>query len=443
MTTDALTPDFVTTPFWWDQTPPRDERAELPGTRVDVAVIGAGYSGLFTALELARGGRDVLVLEAGRIGEHASTKNFGAVARTIRMSFSELTRRDGLETARRVYEEAQAWVEFTASFIEREGLDCRFYRRGRVVAAHSPAAYDAAGRELDLMRRHLRVETDLVPASEQHRELGSDVYHGCMVLHDVGHLDPGRYLDGVARLSAAAGARLVSHTRVVDVGRTRDGFDIVTDRGRVTAREVVLATNAETGGDNALFRYFRRRVVPVELYSGVSEPLDAALLASVFPTARTVLETRRLYLGMRPIEQENRLLVVGHHMRPYGDTATAARELKADVVTRYPQLAGLRFSHLWTGRFCVTFDWLPHFGTHDGVHYLHGLNGAGVPAAGYLGTLLARRMLGTANHCSVFADRPYPTRPGYTGSAWGSAWFLPALAAWYRYADRREARLSR
>ncbi len=308
-----------------------------------------------------------------------------------------------------------------------------------MVAAHSPAAYDAAGRELDAMRRHLRVETEMVPAREQHRELGSDVYHGCLVLHDVGHLDPARYLDGVARLAAAAGARLVSHTRVVGVGRKGDGFEVVTDRGRVAAREVVLATNAETGSDNAMFRYFRRRVVPVELYSGVSEPLDPARLASVFPTGRTVLETRRLYLGMRPIEGENRLLVVGRHMRPYRSTAAAAQALKADLVVRYPALAGMRFSHLWPGRFCVTFDWLPHMGSHDGVHYLIGLNGAGVPAAGYLGTILARRILGRPNRESVFADRPYPTRPGYTGSAW----FLPAIAAWYRHADRREAGLSR
>ena len=402
-------------------------------------MVGGGYSGLFTALTLVRGGRSVTLIEAGRLGDFASTRNFGAIGRTIRVKFSDLVRREGLQTAIRIYEEASEWADFTAAFIEREKIDCRFHRGGRVVGAHCKAAYDSMARDLEFMSNHLAVDTELVPASEQMSELGSNVYHGCAVLRDVGHLDPGRYLNAIVKLLLDEEVHIVPQTRVTGIARQGELFKVTTNRGSVVARDVVLATNAETGTDNPLFRYFYRRVVPVHLYSAVTEPLDDDLLKSVVPTGRTVLETRRLYLGLRPIEHENRLLAVSRHMSSQPTEEIAAAEVKLDLIARYPQLADVQFSHCWRGRFAVTFDWMPHLGTHEGVHYLIGLNGAGVPAAGYLGQKLGLRMLGQINSDTVFADRPYPTRPGYSGQTW----FLPALGAYYRFADRREARLSR
>lgn len=435
----AVIDEFSSDPFWWQGAPLASRQQPLPESRVDVVVVGAGYSGLFTALTLARGGREVVVLDADRAGEHASTRNFGAIGRTIRLSFSELAVRDGLDVAKRVYEEAKDWVEFTAGFIEREGIDCRFVRNGRVVAAHTSGAFDAMARELEAMTQHVEVDTTMVPANEQSSELGSDIYHGCSVLHDVGHLDPGRYHASLQRLAIDAGVTLIDQTRVIGINNEREQFDIDTSRGQLSARQVVLATNAETGRDNGLFRYFQRRLVQIPLYSAVSERLPTNVMKQLFPRGRTMLETRRLYTALRPIEGESRFLVVGQHMRPHRDLRNAATALKADVVMRYPVLESMRFSHIWRGRFAVTFDWLPHFGRHEGVHYLIGLNGAGVPAAGYLGHQLALQMMGKPNRSSVFADRPYPTKTGY----WGSAWFLPPLAAWLRRRDAREAGLPR
>ncbi len=97
----------------------------------------------------SRGGLDVAVLEAGRPGEHASTKNFGGCGRNVRLKFSQLVKCYGLETAKRVHEEAKGWADYTADFIAREEIDCGFYRNERVIGAHCPAAYDAAARELD------------------------------------------------------------------------------------------------------------------------------------------------------------------------------------------------------------------------------------------------------------------------------------------------------
>lgn len=427
------------TPYWWEGAPLSRPVVETPLEPVDVAIVGGGLSGLFTALHLARGGLKVAVLEAEIFGLHASTRNFGAIGRTIRLSFSELAKRDGIEKAIRVFEEAKTWVEFTAGFIEREGIDCRFYRNGRVVAAHSRKAYDASARELEFTARHIELDTALLEPHAMQEELGSKVYHGGVVLSDVGHLDPGRYFSGLFEKVVESGASLYEQCRVSFIEKVPHGHRLLTPNGYISAREVVLTTNAETGADCGLFRYFRRRMVPIPVYSAVSEPLDPELLNSVVPKHRTVLETRRLYTAMRPIDPENRLIVVSRHFCRYRNIHKAAYELKEDILVRYPQLAGLSFSHLWEGRFGVTFDWLPHFGTHEGIHYLLGLNGAGVPATGYLANKLTQRILGQPNQESVFADTPFPSHIGYSGNPW----FLPTLGHYYRWLDRRESGLVR
>ncbi len=435
----ALTENFQTTPYWWEDSPLSNDSVVTIPTRADIAIIGAGLSGLMIGLELARAGLDVVIFDAARPGEHASTRNFGAIGRTIRLSFSNLMESYGEELATRVYQEAKIWVDYTVDFVEREKLDCRFRRAGRAVAAHSQQAFDSGVRELDKMQKYLDVATTMVPRDQQHTELGSDVYHGCAVYADVGHLDPGRFHAGLDRLATKAGAKIIDQTRVLKIERKSRGFQLNSSRGLLTADQIVLATNAETGNDNSLFQYFYRRMLPVQLASAVSEPLDQEILNQVFPRDRTVLETRRLYTGIRPVVGENRLLVVGQHLRQFADPQSMAIGLQRDLGVRYQQLKTIKFSHIWEGRFCITFDWLPHLGTHQGVHYLHGLNCAGVPACGYLGHKLAQRILGQTDCETVFADRPYPKRFGYRGNAW----FLPMIGHWYRARDRFESRLSR
>ncbi|MFT5506244.1 MAG: glycine/D-amino acid oxidase-like deaminating enzyme [Gammaproteobacteria bacterium] len=435
----AITEGFKDHSYWLDQTPlPAGTMNELP-TRTDVVIVGAGLSGIMTALHLARAGCGVTVIEAARPAEFASSRNFGAIGRTIRLGFSTLIKQYGLEDAIRIYTEAREWADTTADFIHQEKIDCGFARAGRVVAAHSQPAYDASARELELMQRHIDVATIMLPRHEQHQELNSDVYYGCAVYSDVGHLDPMKYYAAVYRLAVAAGVSVIDQTPVIDINQVGGEYKITTTKGHIHAEQVVVATNAETPREGGIFPYLHRRTLPVSLYSGVSIPLSPDLMAELFPASRTMLETRRLYTGLRPIVGENRLLVVGQHLKHFGDLSTAAYALRLDIAARYPALANIQFSHVWHGRFCITFDWLPHLGSYQGIHYLHGLNGAGIPVCGYLGHKLAMRMLGRPGGDTVFADRHYPRKIGYKGNAW----FMPLVGNWYRWLDRREAKMKR
>lgn len=441
MSEEFLTPDFKTTSYWWDESPPEAPSDEALPAHVDVAVIGGGLAGVFTALHLARGGLDVVVLEGGRLGENASTRNMGAAGRTLRPKFGELEAKYGLETAMRISQEAKAWLEWTVNFIEKEEIDCGFVRNGRINAAHSPAAHAAQARDLEIQSRHMDVETELIPADEQRRELGTDVYHGCTVYHDTGQLDPGIFFRGVCERARRSGARLFGGTRVTGVDRDAGSFRITTTRGNITAREVVMATNAETGNDNRLFRYFRKRVIPFNFSGMVTEPLDPDILNSTMPTGRFVLETRRLQMGLRRFTDNTRIHVGGQYFVKFNDEATAAIALVRDLVARYPELKGVRVSHAWTGQPCFTLNELPHVGTHDGVHYLHGFNGIGVPVTGYLGNKVAQRILGGPDSETIFAELRYAAVPANWYPI--SSRVFSFGAALYRALDRRDSGLPR
>ena len=342
---EFLTPNFKRTPYWWDQAPLEEPMSEDLPAQVDVAVVGGGLAGVSTALNLARGGLDVVVLEGGRLGENASTQNMGCVAGGLQLKFSEFEEKYGLETAIRTYLEAKDMLEWTIDFIEKEEIDCGFLRNGLIKAAHCPEAYAAQARELEIQSRHMEVDTELISRDEQRRVLGTDVYHGCAVNHKSGQLHPGLFFKGVCERARESGARLIGSTRVTGIERDAAGFRVTTARGTISAGEVVIATNAETGNDNQLFRYFRRRVLPAANSGMVTEPLDPDMLNRIMPTGRFVLETRRLQLGLRRFKDDTRLHVGGSYFVEFKDESTAAIALLRDLAARYPELEGIRASH--------------------------------------------------------------------------------------------------
>jgi glycine/D-amino acid oxidase-like deaminating enzyme len=104
----------------------------------------------------------------------------------------------------------------------------------------------------------------------------------------------------------------------------------------------------------------------------------------------------------------------------------------------WPELSGIRITHAWTGNVAFTFDFLPHLGRHDGIHYALGCQGSGVAMMSYLGHQAALKLAGGANTASAFDGLPFPTRPLYSGSPW----FLPVVGWAYRMRDWLDRRAS-
>lgn len=424
--------DFKDQPFWWDAAPrPVWPERPLP-SHVDVAIVGSGYTGLSAALTLARNGREPFVFEAGAVGEAASTRSAGHVGRQLKWNFGELVEKYGEASAARFYREMGVAQDYLKSLIEDEQIACQFYISNRYLAAHSARAYEKLAQSVEPLRRDIKLETTMVPRAEQHNYVGSDGYHGGQIVHGTGMLHAALYHQGLMERVISAGVPLAPHTRVTDIARDQSRFIVSTPRGRVVAKAVIVATNAHTGADGNVMRHFRKRLIPIKTYIAASEPLPKARLERIIPSGIPVIDTHKVVYHIQWTPDATRILIGGKAGREFGGVRGAAEALHAHFTALFPDLRGARLSHAWDGYFAFTFDYVPHIGVHEGVHYALGCCAAGVPMGTYLGHKVALKLIGHEDAATVFDNREFPTLPLYSGNPW----FIPAVMSWYDAKDR-------
>jgi len=364
-----LAPDFKIAPHWWDAAPrPAPEAPPLP-LHVDVAIVGSGITGLSAALHLARGGRDVAVLERDALGIGASSRNAGYVGRAFKHMFGKLLRKRGPDFAVVVYRELQAAFDSVVETVRNEAIDCHFHICGRFIMAVSPAQYETIAEELELRRRHLGQEFEMVPRAQQHTEIGSDVYYGGAVVPDLGCIHPGLYHQGLVDRARDAGAELHTLTPVTSIAPNGEGFVVTTGRGTLRARDVLVATNGYTGGATP---WLARRVIPFDAFMIATESLPPELLDRVLPTGRTCLDDNHNIDFIRRSPDGDRILFGGRTGNGETDPLVVAGELQPRLDRLFPDLAGVSLARAWTGRCAGTFDLWPHLGVHDGITYAMG-----------------------------------------------------------------------
>ena len=424
-----FTPDSKQTPYWWDRVPrPALPQAALPA-RVDVLVIGSGYTGLSAALQTVRGGRSTLVLDAEDAGWGCSTRNGGQISTSIKPGYAELARRHGPETAFGIIREGQNSLAWVADFVAAEKIDADFGVVGRFHAAHSPSHYDALARQLASQHKGLEVEAHMVPRAEQHSELGTDAYFGGAVFARHASIDPARFHQGMLDRALAAGAQVAPHCAATAIRRDGAGFQVQTARGQVAARNVIVATNGYTSG---LTPWLHRRAIPIGSYVIATEPLAPEVMARLMPRKRIVSDTRKVDYYYRASPDGRRILFGGRVSLSETDPRISGPRLHDAMTGIFPELATTRISHSWCGFVAYTFDELMHVGAHEGVHYAMGYCGSGVGMAGYLGMRVGQQVLGLKEGRTALDGVSFQTRPFYHGNPW----FLAPSVLYYRWRDR-------
>jgi glycine/D-amino acid oxidase-like deaminating enzyme len=426
-----LSEDARFEPWWWEDAPPQPRAEAVLPAEADVAIVGAGFTGLSAALELARAGRSVVVLEAGIPGEGASKRNGGMIGSGHRAGLGELSKRYGREAAIALIKEGTEALEYTVGLIEREQIDCRFTRCGRFRGAWSPAVYDAMGREVEELKQATGLEVDMVSRAEQDREIVTETYHGGSVYHRHGGLHPGLLHQGLLERAEAAGAVVASDAPVMAIARDGRRVTVATPRGALAAREVIVATNGYTGPASPAFR---RRLIPVPSYIIATEPLAEGTVTRLIPGGRMIVETRARHCYYRPSPDGRRIVFGGRAAVSLIDTRTSARVLHRLMTGIFPALRDATVSHSWSGFVAFSRDNLPHLGKREGIHYALGYNGSGVAMAPYLGHKIALQVLGRHEGLSPFDQVPFRAYPLYSGRPW----FLPWVERWYRLKDKRE-----
>jgi len=418
--------------YWLDtlaETPQfSTEHQELP-RQADAVIVGAGYTGLSAARQLANAGASVLVFDRDRIGFGASSRNGGQVLTGLKVDVDALVARRGESEARALFNISLDAIAALERLVAEEHIDCGCERTGHIQAAAKPRHFEAMQREQALLARVCHHEVRLVPQSAQRSELGTDRYFGLLVDERSVALNPAQYVHGLAEAARRAGAALHAGTSVQRIARAGSRWTVVTDRGDIQAGDVLFATNGYTNGAAP---FLQRRLIPVGSYVVATAPLGAAAAARLVPKRRMVFDTKHFLYYFR-VTRDHRLLFGGRaeFSKPTdASTSRAAKTLHAGLLTIFPELASVPIEYAWSGNVAFTRDQMPRAGRIDGAYYAGGYCGHGVAMATYLGALIGRRMAGEPIEHPFMDDR-FPPIPLYRGTPW----FLPLAGAYYRYLD--------
>src|SRR5437868_1661182 len=279
--------------------------------RVDVAVVGAGFTGLSAALTLARGGANCAVLEAENIGWGASSRNGGMVLPGMKLGVSTLVARYGKELAHQMYAASLSSIDCVENIVREESIDCNFSRCGHLYLASKPGHFEGFRRSADTLAREFNHVIRIVPREQLQSEIGSTVYHGGMVDEVSGGVNPARYVAGLARAAELAGAAIFEQTRALQIDRTTSqgtpGWQIKTSRGALWAREVLIATSGYTGKATPALQ---KKIIPIGSFIIVTAALPQELAREISPRNRMMYDSKN-YLHYYRLTPDRRVLFGG------------------------------------------------------------------------------------------------------------------------------------
>ena len=419
------------------QMPDDSNLAPIP-EKVDVAVIGGGFTGLSAARTLAKRGVKVAVLEAETIGWGASSRNGGMTLTGLKASMQTVFKKYGRDLARKLFHCSLESVDTVEQIVNEENIDCGFKRVGHLLTASKPKHYDGFKREVDFMAREFNHAVRLVPQKQLRDEIGSASYYGALVDEVSGGLNPAQYVTGLARAAEKAGATLHARARVnslerasspLKAGGTR--FYIQSERGALTAESVLVGTSGYTG---RVTRNLQERIIPIGSFIIATEKLSDELAHELSPKKRMIFDSMH-YLNYFRL-WDNRMIFGGRAAFFPENKNTIARSaeiLRREMIEVYPQLKDVKVEYVWGGTLDFAFDMMPHTGEVDGIHYSLGYAGHGVAMATYLGRTVAESMLKGDIKQHPFNLCPFPTAP--LGLYNGFPWFLPLAGAWHKLLD--------
>ena len=420
--------------LWWETAPAPKSYANKPlPAKTDVVVVGGGFTGTSAALQLAKGGARVTLLEAKAIGFEASSRNGGQALSCLHHTLTNAIKEHGKELAKEMFLAATQAADTVERLVTEEKIDCDYQRNGNIEAAYKPAHFAALKREQETLREVAGYEVQVLSKDEASSELGTDSYNGLMINPRSGSVQPAKFVRGMAMAAERTGADIHEGTRVNTIERisnshASDGsrFLVKTERGDIHAKEIMLAANAWIGN---IVPQFRQRVLPAESFVIATEPLSVELAQKLIPNNRVVYDTRKTLAYYR-LSPDNRIVWGGELTFSHASQQMNINALQRGMNKVFPELANVKLDYFWNGTMGITLDENAHAGQIDGMWYSMCYVGHGVTLGTYLGQQMANNILGKPSN-NPFADLPIP----YASPFQENSWVVNAGKIWFRFLD--------
>jgi glycine/D-amino acid oxidase-like deaminating enzyme len=398
--------------------------------RCDVAVVGAGFTGVSTALYLAEWGYDVALIEANRVGWGASGRNGGQLIDGF-VDVDKIEERLGSDAAGIAYQIGIECRDIVLQRIERYSINCDL-KFGFLDLALRQKDLDYFHSEIkNKQKKNYPHKMEFVIQQNMHSVIGSDIYIGGLINRGNGHLHPLNLCIGEVRAAEQNGTKIFEQSRVTKIHHGANPR-VETKEGVVHAKKVVLAGNAYLGREEPkLFG----KVIPAGSYIIATEPLAAELADALLPQDMATCD-QKIGLDYFRLSADKRLLFGGLCNYSGRDPKNITASLKPKMLKVFPQLENTRIDYEWGGKMAISINRIPQLGRIEGnTYYAHGYSGHGVAPAHMAGRMVADAIAGDSARFDVFERVRHFKIPG-------GKWFAnPALALGMLYFRLKDALL--
>ena len=375
----------------------------------DICVIGAGYTGLSAALHLAKAGKQVVILEAARVGWGASGRNGGHVGTGQRADQFALEKWYGKETAKELWRLGLEAVDLVESLVKDHGIDCEL-GRGNIHYAAKSSHIGELREEIE----HLETAYDYHQLrGVEKADLGSlgsaQGFHYAMIDEGARHLHPLKYCLGLARAAMAAGVTIYEQSKATGLQAQGDGAVVQTSSGSIRANRVVLACN---GYLEKLYSPIASNIMPINNFIVATEPLTEEIARQINPLNASLSDSL-FVINYWKLSEDRRLIFGGGETYSDKFPSSITDFVRPHLLGVYPELADTRLDFGWGGTLAITRNRMPDMGVKQGVvYYAQGFSGHGVPTATMAGKLMALSILDSCEDFDLMAGLKTASFPG-------------------------------
>lgn len=357
---------------------------------VDVAIIGGGFTGLSTALHCAEKGLSTQVLEAEQIGFGGSGRNCGLVNAALWLPPQDVIKQLGPTYGPRFIKKFGSGPDYVFSLIQKHQIQCEATKTGTIHAAHSLSGYkELEGRATEWSR--LGEPVDLLNREQVSDIIGTKAFHGGLLDHRAGTINPMGYCRGLARAALGAGAKISTGVRAKKLHKDGVKWKVETDHGVVTANAVIIGTNAYS---DDLWPDLKRVFTMIHYFQLATKPLGSEA-DDILPGGQGLWDTGQIMFNFRR-DTSNRLLI-GSMGKVVGnvDKGLSHRWAKKQIARLFPSLGPVEFEDAWHGQIAMTPDHLPRVHVLDKNLFTPiGYNGRGITTGTMFGQAMADLLTG-------------------------------------------------